>query len=135
MSFVLDGCLQADTHFITDLELCRVLLMNESRYPWLILVPRQAGITEIYQLDSTVRQQLWQESDQVSRVLLQRFQPDKLNIAALGNVVAQLHVHHVARFQQDASWPAPVWGRFPPQAYSEAAVASLREELLAALST
>ena len=108
--------------------------MNESRYPWLILVPRREGIREIHELDAADRRQLWVESDQVSHALMTLFQPDKLNIAALGNVVPQLHVHHIARFQNDAAWPAPVWGKFRPDAYSPADAAqriqALRQALL-----
>lgn len=117
-AFALHPQLAQDTHFVTDLPLCRVLLMNESRYPWLILVPRRANVREIIELSADERTQLWAESDQVSRVLLALFQADKLNLGALGNLVPQLHLHHLARFQTDAAWPAPVWGKFPPIAYS-----------------
>ena len=127
--FSLHPQLTKDTHFVTDLPLCRVLLMNESRYPWFILVPRRAGIREIHELTSTERQQLWAESDQVSRALMAIFQPDKLNIAALGNMVPQLHIHHIARFQTDAAWPAPVWGKFVPVPYT-VEIAALRCETL-----
>ncbi len=127
--FVLHPQLTQDTYFVTDLELCRVLLMNEARYPWLILVSRREGIREIHELTGTERQQLWAESAQVSLALMTLFQPHKLNIAALGNVVAQLHLHHIARFQHDAAWPAPVWGTFPPEPYAPD-VALARCELL-----
>lgn len=123
--FSLHPQLAQDTHCVTDLPLCRVLLMNESRYPWFILVPRRAGIREIHELELADRQQLWQESDQVSRALMALFQPDKLNLAALGNMVPQLHLHHIARFQTDAAWPAPVWGKFAPEPYPPEMVASL----------
>lgn len=115
--FALHPRLEQDTYFVTDLPLCRVLLMNEARYPWFILVPRRADVSEIHQLAAADRQQLWRESDQLSHALMKLFTPDKLNLAALGNVVPQLHLHHIARFQEDAAWPAPVWGRFPPQAW------------------
>lgn len=130
MSFVLHPQLANDTFFITDLPLCRVLLMNESRYPWLILVPRRTEIREIYELTPEDRQQFWQESDQVSHALVALFQPDKLNIAALGNVVPQLHIHHIARFTQDEAWPTPVWGRFSPKPYSEPAAQDLSQSIL-----
>lgn len=123
--FCLHPQLAQDTHFVTDLPLCRVLLMNEARYPWFILVPRRADVREIHELSAADRTQLWAESDQISRALMALFQPDKLNTAALGNVVAQLHVHHIARFQTDAAWPAPVWGKFSPEAYATD-VATLR---------
>ena len=134
MSFVLHPQLANDTFFITDLALCRVLLMNESRYPWLILVPRRAEIREIYQLAPEDRQQFWQESDQISRALVTLCQPDKLNIAALGNVVPQLHIHHIARFMQDEAWPTPVWGRFSPKPYTEAASSDLIQIILKSLA-
>lgn len=131
--FVLHPQLEKDTHFVGDLPLCRLLLMDESRYPWFILVPRRAGIREIHELNHEERAQLWFESDRLSRALLYLYQPDKLNMAALGNVVAQLHVHHIARFQADAAWPAPVWGKFPPQAYAPDAAANRIQDMLQAL--
>jgi diadenosine tetraphosphate (Ap4A) HIT family hydrolase len=133
MSFVLHPQLANDTFLMTDLPLCRVLLMNESRYPWLILVPRRPDIREIYELTPPDRQQFWQESDQVSRALVAICQPDKLNIAALGNVVPQLHIHHIARFTQDEAWPAPVWGRFSPKPYTEQAAQDLIQSILKSL--
>ena len=132
-AFVLHQQLAQDTHFVTDLPLCRVLLMNESRYPWLILVPRRADIREIIELSADERTQLWAESDQVSRVLMALFHPDKLNLGALGNLVPQLHLHHLARFQTDAAWPAPVWGKFPPLAYSTETAAALVQRVQSAL--
>ncbi|WMP16089.1 HIT family protein [Thiothrix lacustris] len=127
--FSLHPQLAQDTHLVTDLPLCRVLLMNESRYPWFILVPRRAGIREIHELMPAERQQLWAESDQVNSALMALFQPDKLNLAALGNMVPQLHLHHIARFQRDAAWPAPVWGKFVPEPYA-AEAAALRCEAM-----
>jgi diadenosine tetraphosphate (Ap4A) HIT family hydrolase len=131
--FSLHPQLAQDTHVVMDLPLCRVLLMNEARYPWLILVPRRLGIREIHELDSVDRTQLWLESDKVSRALMTLFQPDKLNIAALGNVVAQLHIHHIARFQTDAAWPTPVWGKFELTPYTAEAAAARCEMLRATL--
>ena len=133
-TFQLHPQLAQDTWLVTDLPLCRVLLINETRYPWVILVPRQQDIREIHELTAMERQQLWQESDQVSRALMKLFKPDKLNIAALGNQVPQLHIHHIARFQTDAAWPAPVWGKFPPQAYTATEAAAQIQHLLVALS-
>ncbi len=133
-TFQLHPQLAQDTWLVTDLPLCRVLLMNETRYPWVILVPRQQDIREIHELTAMERQPLWQESDQLSRALMKLFKPDKLNIAALGNQVPQLHIHHIARFQTDAAWPAPVWGKFPPQAYTATEAAAQIQHLLAALS-
>lgn len=132
-AFALHPQLAQDTHFVTDLPLCRVLLMNESRYPWLILVPRRANVREIIELSADERTQLWAESDQISRTLMALFQADKLNLGALGNLVPQLHLHHLARFQTDAAWPAPVWGKFPPIAYSEAQAAERVQAIQQAL--
>lgn len=121
MSFVLHQQLAADCFAVGDLPLCRVLLTNDQRYPWFILVPRREGISEIHQLTAKDREQLWHESDWFSRQLDQLFAPDKLNIAALGNMVPQLHLHHIARFKTDAAWPAPVWGKHAAKAYTEVA--------------
>ena len=132
-AFTLHPQLAQDTHFVMDLPLCRILLMNEARYPWLILVPRRNGIREIHELLPAERLQLWEESDQVSRALTTLFQPDKLNIAALGNIVPQLHIHHIARFQTDAAWPAPVWGKFAPEPYTADAATSRCATLRSAL--
>ncbi len=115
--FSLHPQLAQDTLFVTDLPLCRVLLMNEARYPWFILVPRRVTCREIHELSQRDRDLLWSESYKISQALLELFAPDKLNVASLGNVVPQLHLHHIARFQVDAAWPAPVWGKFPPLPY------------------
>lgn len=133
LSFTLHPQLAADTLVVGNLNLCQVLLMNESRYPWFILVPQRAKISEIYQLTNTERAQVWEESDLLSRQLMQLFQADKLNIAALGNLVPQLHIHHIARFKTDAAWPAPVWGKFKPDAYTPAAAEQLIQTMRQAL--
>ena len=132
-AFVLHPQLAQDTHFVPELPAGRVLLMNESRYPWLILVPRRANVREIIELSADERTQLWAESDQISRTLMALFQADKLNLGALGNLVPQLHLHHLARFQTDAAWPAPVWGKFPPIACSEAQAAERVQAIQQAL--
>lgn len=116
-AFELDPRLVADTLPIGDGPLCRVLLMNDDRYPWVILVPRVPGVTELYQLTPTQRQQLLDESMRLGERLMAHFSGHKLNVAALGNVVAQLHVHHIVRFREDAAWPGPVWGRHPSRPY------------------
>lgn len=108
--FALDAQLAADTHVIGDLALSRLLLMDDARYAWLILVPRRAGLREWIDLDWPAQMQLLEEINEVGRALQTLYAPDKLNIAALGNIVAQLHVHVIARWQGDAAWPAPVWG-------------------------
>jgi len=116
--FSLDPQLAADTQVIGDLPLCRALLMNDSQFPWVILVPRKHDISEIYQLEPMQREQLHAESHQVSELLMQHFKGDKLNVAALGNMVRQLHIHHIVRYQTDPVWPNPVWGNIPAQAYT-----------------
>lgn len=115
--FELHPQLAKDSIHIGDLELCRVLLANDQQYPWLILVPMVADITEVIDLTPAQQQLLWQESAKVSLLLKSMYQPDKLNIAALGNVVPQLHVHHVVRFTDDKAWPAPIWGVHPAVPY------------------
>ncbi len=118
--FTLDPRLQQDTLYIAEFSLCKVLLMNDARYPWVILVPKITGLTEIFQLDEAGQQQLMVESNFVAQKLKQVIQADKMNVAALGNVVSQLHIHHVARFIQDDTWPAPVWGKGDAIAYTQA---------------
>ena len=119
MTFQLHPRLQADTFFVTDLPLSRILLMNDARYHWLILVPRLEDARELHQLPESVQLQLCKESAQVAKLIEQLFIPDKMNVAVLGNIVPQLHVHHIARFKDDPAWPGPVWGHSPAQAYTE----------------
>lgn len=109
-SFQLDPRLAADTHALGKLELSRVLLMDDARFPWLILVPRRTGLRELTDLGQPEQRVLLDEIDRCARALQTLFVPDKLNIATLGNVVAQLHVHVIARFKSDVAWPRPVWG-------------------------
>ena len=125
----LDPQLAADTIPVGDLALSRVLLANDANYPWLILVPRMPGVTEITDLDPNDQVQLLGEIDAAARVLKAVTECEKLNIAALGNMVAQLHVHVIARRHSDAAWPKPVWGAVPPSAYSPA----VRDGLIGAL--
>lgn len=132
--FKLDERLFKDTVVLGDFTLCRVLLMNDSRYPWLILVPRRAGISELFELNMAEQQQLWQETSYVGQVLKDVFQADKINIATLGNVVKQLHMHIVVRMQDDAAWPAPVWGNGAAQGYTGEALAAMRAHLQAAFN-
>ncbi len=109
-SFALDPRLQADTHAVAALPLCDVLLMDDARYPWLILVPRRTGLVEIADLAEAEQQQLWREANQAAAALRAVAPCDKLNLGALGNIVRQLHLHVVARTPGDAAWPGPVWG-------------------------
>ncbi len=118
--------LQRDCIELADWPLCKVLLMNDSQYPWFILVPRVADVKEIIDLSEELQITLLQESGKLSKLLQQVFSPDKLNIAALGNMVPQLHVHHIARFTTDPAWPAPIWGKLPAVPYSDEQIEQLR---------
>lgn len=117
--FELHPQLAADCHRVGDLPLSRVLLLNDRRYPWVVLVPRRADMREIYQLSPVDRAQLLDESCRVGEWLMHRFGGDKLNIGALGNLVPQLHIHHVVRRVDDPAWPGPVWGHSPAEPYPE----------------
>lgn len=111
------------------LPLSRLLLMNDSQYPWFILVPRREEVSELFQLDAADQQQLWKEAVSLAEVLKDSFGADKMNVATLGNVVSQLHVHVIARRKSDAAWPAPVWGRAPAIPYAEGQIADLLARL------
>jgi diadenosine tetraphosphate (Ap4A) HIT family hydrolase len=131
--FTLHPKLRQDCLELGRFELCRLLLMNESRYPWLILVPERDNVSELYQL-SEADQALWlRESSGLARCLAEGFAADKLNIAAIGNLVPQLHIHHIVRYRDDPAWPAPVWGRFEPKPYGAAALAQVLARLQACL--
>jgi len=127
--FVLDSRLQQDTFVLGDLPLSRVLLSNDTRYPWFILVPRREDVSEVFQLSAEDQQALWAETALLGEVLKDAFKADKINIATLGNVVSQLHMHVIVRYRTDDAWPAPVWGRHPAKSYDEAQVAVLRDKL------
>jgi diadenosine tetraphosphate (Ap4A) HIT family hydrolase len=115
--FNLHEALARDCALVGDLPLCRVLLMNDNQYPWLILVPRRADMRECCDLSPADQQQYLQESNVTAALLRSVFGAEKLNIAALGNMVPQLHIHHIARFSNDIAWPKPVWGLNPAQHY------------------
>ncbi|MGY3175820.1 HIT domain-containing protein [Pseudomonas moorei] len=127
--FALDPRLQQDTLPIGDFPLCRLLLSNDSNYPWFILVPRRDDISEIFQLDAADQLLLWQETTALAELLKDAFSADKLNVAALGNVVSQLHMHVIVRKHGDVAWPAPVWGKQPAKPYNAEQVAAIRERL------
>ncbi|SDO06291.1 Diadenosine tetraphosphate (Ap4A) hydrolase [Methylobacterium phyllostachyos] len=109
-TFALDSRLAADTVEVGDLALCRVLLMDDARFPWLILVPRRPDLSEITDLSEPDSVALWQEIRIATGVMQALATPDKVNVGALGNIVTQLHVHVVGRFRSDPAWPGPVWG-------------------------
>jgi len=127
--FALDQRLQQDTLTIGDFPLCRLLLSNDSNYPWFILVPRINGISEVFQLSVIDQQKLWSETTTLAQLLSEGFGADKMNIGALGNVVSQLHVHVIVRKRDDMAWPAPVWGKHPARPYTEEQVAAIRARL------
>lgn len=117
--FILHPQLAKDSVWLSDWPLCQLRLINDKNYPWFILVPRRNDVREIIDLTQDEQWLLWQESQKLSLLLKQCYAPDKLNIAALGNMVPQLHLHHIGRFTADAAWPAPVWGKVPTTPYSD----------------
>ncbi len=122
--------LKKDCFVLGEFSLCTLLLINDANYPWFILLPNREGAREIHLLTKPDQQQLMAESMYFSRCLQQVFQPDKLNIAALGNVVPQLHIHHIARFCNDACWPAPVWGAVEAIPYQQEQLETIKNQLL-----
>jgi diadenosine tetraphosphate (Ap4A) HIT family hydrolase len=132
-AWTLNPQLEKDTINIGDLPLSRVLVIKDANYPWLLLVPRRAGAVEIIDLSEVEQAQLMTEINRVARALKDITKPDKMNIAALGNVVPQLHVHIIARRSNDAAWPRPVWGVVPPLAHDpqevEAFIGALRRKI------
>ncbi|MCF6440277.1 HIT family protein [Pseudoalteromonas luteoviolacea] len=129
MAFELAPELQRDCIELAQWPLSTVLLMNDSQYPWFILVPKVDGAREIIDLNEQQQQQFWQESKQLSELLMAVFTPEKLNVAALGNMVPQLHVHHIARFTHDVAWPKPVWGLHPAIPYTDEQLTELKKAL------
>jgi diadenosine tetraphosphate (Ap4A) HIT family hydrolase len=127
--------LQKDCLVVGRFPLCRLLLLRDANYPWFVLVPDRDAISEIYQLSDEDQQQLMRESATLSRALAAAFVPDKLNIAALGNMVPQLHLHHVVRYKNDPAWPSPVWGKVPAKSYGDVelntVIAKLKKSLTA----
>lgn len=133
-TFTLHSQLAHDCFELADFPLCKLLLCNDSAYPWFILVPKVNDITDIYQLDWQQQQQLLNESSLLSELIMQVFAGDKMNVAALGNVVEQLHVHHVVRYKNDVSWPKPIWGQQPLTPYTDIELAELKDKLLPKLA-
>lgn len=131
--FTLDSRLDQDCFQLGDFRLNRLLLMNDARYPWFILVPRREDVTEVFQLSENDQSQLWREVSWLSEMLKDAVSADKMNIATLGNVVSQLHIHVIARRKVDAAWPGPVWGHSPAEPYSQEQLADLKRRLKALL--
>jgi diadenosine tetraphosphate (Ap4A) HIT family hydrolase len=118
-----------DCLVIGKFPLNHLLLMKDANYPWFILVPDRENITELYQLEQTDQQLLIAESSMLSKAISEQFNADKINIAALGNVVPQLHIHHIVRYKTDVAWPAPVWGKHPARPYTDASIDQLVNKL------
>ena len=125
-NFELHSQLARDSIHLADWPLSQVRVLNDANFPWFILVPRVAQVNEIIDLSEPDQQQLWQESGFLSHWLKAEYRPDKLNVAAIGNKVLQLHLHHIARFSHDPVWPDPVWGKLPAQPLSEDEVVRLQ---------
>jgi diadenosine tetraphosphate (Ap4A) HIT family hydrolase len=132
-AFMLDPRLEADSAFVAQLALCELRLMNDYRFPWLLLVPRRAGMSEIAELDAEDQRLLWDEVNRATAALRACVPCDKLNLGALGNIVRQLHLHVVARREGDAAWPGPVWGSGAAQPYPQQQQQQLIEALRAQL--
>jgi diadenosine tetraphosphate (Ap4A) HIT family hydrolase len=134
MPFTLHPTLARDTVEVARLPLCRALLMNDRRFPWLILVPERESVREIHELSPEDRAALIEEIARASQALERLFHPDKLNVGALGNIVPQLHVHVVARAAGDPAWPGPVWGSGAAVPYEEDEREEIRRRLAAELA-
>lgn len=134
-SFALDPRLAADGLPLGRFALSRLLMMNDATYPWLILVPERPGISELFELAPADLAALTDETALIARMLKTLVGADKINVAALGNVVAQLHVHVIARFTTDPAWPAPVWGRAPASPYAADAASRMLAAVTSALDT
>ncbi|TWX72853.1 HIT domain-containing protein [Colwellia sp. C1TZA3] len=132
--FTLHPQLANDCFVMADFPLSRLLLCNDSAYPWFILVPKVDDIQDIYQLDWQQQQQLLNESSMLSEVLMQEFKGDKMNVAALGNVVAQLHLHHIVRYENDACWPKPIWGQQALTPYTDNELEVIKTRIIPKLS-
>lgn len=133
MSFQLHPRLQQDSLAVGQFNLSELRLINDSQYPWFILVPKRTDISEIYQLSAPEQQQLQQESSLLAKTLADLFNADKMNIAAIGNMVPQLHIHHIVRYKTDIAWPAPVWGKFDAVPYNKQQAEEIIDRLKMAL--
>ncbi|MCE1057785.1 HIT domain-containing protein [Pseudomonas alloputida] len=127
--FVLDSRLQQDSLVLGEFSLCQLLLSKDANYPWFILVPKRAGVSELFELDAAEQQQLWQETTLLADALKASYGADKMNVATLGNVVSQLHMHVIVRQRDDAAWPAPVWGKCAPVGYTDDQLQAVRQRL------
>lgn len=133
MFFQLHSQLKQDSIDIGQFPLSRLLLINDSQYPWFVLVPERSDITEIYQLSEQDQQLLQKESSLLAKQLAEIYQADKMNIAAIGNLVPQLHIHHIVRYKNDIAWPAPVWGKFEAVPYTEQQIKKIKAQIVSEL--
>ncbi len=132
-TFDLHPDLKRDGIEMGSFDLCRVLLINDTSYPWFVLVPERAAISDTIDLSATEHAQLWVESRLFGEAIMKAFDGEKLNVAALGNMTPQLHVHHIVRFKSDPAWPAPIWGKRPMSPYDQQAIDSIKQALNAVL--
>ena len=131
---ILHPQLEKDCFVVGRFPLCVLLLINDANYPWFILVPQRESITEIHQLTDEDQQQLIRESSMLAACIEKEFNADKINVAALGNMVPQLHIHHIVRYKTDPAWPAPVWGKLEATPYLDEEVKILRSHLAQSLT-
>lgn len=129
MSFTLHPDLQRDGIEMGEFILCRVLLINDSTYPWFVLVPAEDGLRDTIDMSLEDHSLLWQESRVFSQGIMSAFEGEKLNVAALGNITPQLHIHHIVRYANDPAWPGPIWGKLPLMPYTDDGIQAVRAAL------
>ncbi|MCP4596804.1 HIT domain-containing protein [Neptuniibacter sp.] len=134
LEFELHPQLAADSIVLGDFPLSRLLLINDATYPWFVLVPRRAGASEIYHLSEEEQSQLIKESSYLASNLADTFAARKMNVASLGNMVPQLHIHHIVRYENDPAWPGPVWGKTPVVPFTEDQIHDVRRKLEALMA-
>ena len=131
MNFELHPDLKRDGIPMGTFALCQVLLINDSHYPWFVLVPKRGGISDTIDLTPEDHDQLWDESRVFSKAIMRAFDGEKLNVAALGNMTPQLHIHHIVRYKSDEAWPGPIWGKHELKPYSASEVQTIKTKLAA----
>jgi len=132
MSFALHPDLRRDGIKMGEFPLCQVLLINDSHYPWFVLVPKREGISDTIDLNANDYAELWAESRLFSKAIIDVFNGEKLNVAALGNMTPQLHIHHIVRYKTDPAWPGPIWGKHPLEPYVETEIGVIKAKFYAA---
>jgi len=132
--FEMDSRLRQDSLVLGEFALCRLLLSKDANYPWFILVPKREKVSELFDMSPQDQAQLWKETTYLAEALKREFAADKMNVATLGNVVSQMHMHVIVRRNGDAAWPAPVWGKVPAVEYGPGEVDAIRQRLRALLN-